>query len=402
MWLTPRSHPPSHRHLLLLQFPVLLLQLQAAHRVRLDHRQIHLVAEEVANVVDAVENHRGALEREPPRNDADVGGHAHGLHHLRAEHAGVANLHPLLQLRMEAEDLHGGLCVGVVGGLEAQLGDADLPEELVEGADEVAEGEALVADDALNLVELRQVRAVHRLVAEHAVDGEILRRAEPVLRELVEHAARDGGGVRAHEVLLCLRQLPVVVVPDGPVPAVHVRLLHALQVVGGEAVRGLGGGHEEGVVGVAGGVLLRLEERVKVPEGALHKVVGGHLLESHRDEDLAELLPHLQQRVNVPAGRGLPLRVEVVLLELSLLPRALDDHVLREVGRQLHLLERELGALPHLEELLGHGADELPLFESVRDLLVDLRSRLNGLELVLNYVDDGVGLPDHCRHLPLL
>eukprot|EP00959_Pyramimonas_sp_CCMP1952_P369350 7736452-Pyramimonas_sp.AAC.1 len=64
----------------------------------------------------------------------------------------------------------------------AHLGDANLAEELVQGADEVPEGEPLVADDPLNLVELGQVRAVHSLVAEHAVDGEVLCRFEAVLR----------------------------------------------------------------------------------------------------------------------------------------------------------------------------------------------------------------------------
>ena len=36
---------------------------------------------------------------------------------------------------------------------------------------------------------------------------------------------------------------------------------------------------EEGIVRISSGVLLRLEERVKVPEGALDKIVGWHLCE---------------------------------------------------------------------------------------------------------------------------
>jgi hypothetical protein len=51
---------------------------------------------------------------------------------------------------------------------------------------------------------------------------------------------------------------------------------------------------EEGVVRVAGWVLLRLEQGIKVPEGGLHVVVGGHLLKAHLGEDLAELGAHLQ------------------------------------------------------------------------------------------------------------
>ena len=37
------------------------------------------------------------------------------------------------------------------------------------------------------------------------------------------------------------------------------------------------------------GVLLWLEERIKVPEAAFHVGVGGHLLEAHLCEDLPEL-----------------------------------------------------------------------------------------------------------------
>ena len=42
-------------------------------------------------------------------------------------------------------------------------------------------------------------------------------------------------------------------------------------------------------------MLLGLEEGVKVPEAALHIVVGGHLGEAHLQEDLAVLGPHLEQ-----------------------------------------------------------------------------------------------------------
>jgi hypothetical protein len=53
---------------------------------------------------------------------------------------------------------------------------------------------------------------------------------------------------------------------------------------------------EESVVRVARRVLLRLEQRIEIPEAALHIVVGGHLLETHLREDLAELRAHLQSK----------------------------------------------------------------------------------------------------------
>lgn len=64
------------------------------------------------------------LQRQAASNDLDVLGQPHGQQHLGTENTRVANLGPLAQVGVEAKDLHGGLCVGVVGGLEAELGDA--------------------------------------------------------------------------------------------------------------------------------------------------------------------------------------------------------------------------------------------------------------------------------------
>ena len=52
----------------------------------------YLVPEQVPDVVDAVQDHCGSLQAEPPRDDVDVLGHAHRPQHLGAEHAAVAHL----------------------------------------------------------------------------------------------------------------------------------------------------------------------------------------------------------------------------------------------------------------------------------------------------------------------
>jgi len=101
---------------------------------------------------------------------------------------------------------------------------------------------------------------------------------------------------------------------------------------------------------VSGRVLLRLEQGVEVPEGALDEVVGRHLREAtgsrefmsfvrvflevldvyrparspHLQEDLPELRPHLHQRVHVAAVGGHAQRLEVVGLEFLLLPAAAE------------------------------------------------------------------------------
>eukprot|EP00665_Eupelagonemidae_sp_cell47_P011023 gene11024-biopygen4265 len=59
---------------------------QPADGVGLDHLQVHLVAEQVPDVVDPVEDHRRPLHAEPPGDDVDVLRQAHRLEHLRPEH----------------------------------------------------------------------------------------------------------------------------------------------------------------------------------------------------------------------------------------------------------------------------------------------------------------------------
>lgn len=120
--------------------------------------------------------------------------------------------------------------------------------------DEISQGQVLVCDDTLDLVELRQVRRVHRLVPEDPVDREELRRAEAVSvrlararngrrgmcalpldgllgvvllatatrRELVEHGRGRGGGVGAEKELARLIVRPGRAVSGGAVASVLV------------------------------------------------------------------------------------------------------------------------------------------------------------------------------------
>ena len=85
-------------------------------------------------------------------------------------------------------------------------------EELVEHANEVTEVEVLVSHHTLNLVELSKVGGIQGLIAKHPVNGEVFGGSESLLSELVEHAGTDGCCVRAHNVLLSLLQLPVILV----------------------------------------------------------------------------------------------------------------------------------------------------------------------------------------------
>ena len=74
---------------------------------------------------------------------------------------------------MVAEDLHTGLGVRVVGGLELEVSDAHLVEENLHELHETTQGQAVVGDDTFYLVELGKMCSVDGFVSEDTVDGEV-------------------------------------------------------------------------------------------------------------------------------------------------------------------------------------------------------------------------------------
>ena len=62
-------------------------------------------------------------------------------------------------------------------------------------------------------MELGKVRAVHSLISEHPVNGEVLGRLEAILGQFVQHAAGYSCGVGTQKVLLCFCQLPCMPIP---------------------------------------------------------------------------------------------------------------------------------------------------------------------------------------------
>lgn len=86
------------------------------------------------------------------------------------------------------EDFHGGLCVRIVGWFEAELLEAHALKERMQSAYEVTQCQAPIADEALDLVELSQMRPVYVFIAEHAVNRKVLGRLETLLSKAVQHA----------------------------------------------------------------------------------------------------------------------------------------------------------------------------------------------------------------------
>ncbi len=122
-----------------------------------------------------------------------------------------------------------------------------------------------------------------------------------MLGEGVQHVTRDLGSVGPHDVFSSFLFGPLVVVPDGSVPAVFVHFFDFFNVVLREFVAGGWVFQEEGVLLVSGGMVLGHKDGVKVPEASLHELVGWHFFETKLKQELFEELPLLEQWVQMPA-----------------------------------------------------------------------------------------------------
>lgn len=52
---------------------------------------------------------------------------------------------------------------------------------------------------------------------------------------------------------------------------------------------------EEGIMCISGRMLLGLEKSIKIPEGGIHKLICGHFLKAHGDEDIHKLFADFEQ-----------------------------------------------------------------------------------------------------------
>ncbi|KAI6770524.1 hypothetical protein HG530_005153 [Fusarium avenaceum] len=140
------------------------------------------------------------------------------------------------------------------------------------------------------------------------------------------------------------------------------------------------------------GVLLGHEQGVKVPESSLDELVRRHLLETHLEEDLSELVSHLVERVQ---SAGVLVRaegLEVVGLEVGCLPRSGRNHVGRQICLLLLNLQGKLGALLDLEADDLLHLDQFSLSQVGQDLGLVGSGLLDLLKLRSGDILDRLGL----------
>lgn len=149
-------------------------------------------------------------------------------------------------------------------------------------------------------MELGQVGVVEGLVSENTIDREEFVGFEGFfVGDHFEVLGGDGSGVCSEDVFVGLFRFPFVVVSSATEPSFLVDVLDGLKVLLVLYFGCFRVGDEEGVVGVAGRMGLRLEEGIEIPEGAFDVTVGFHFFETHFEEDLDELLFGFHEQVQV-------------------------------------------------------------------------------------------------------
>jgi len=74
-------------------------------------------------------------------------------------------------------------------------------------------------------------------------------------------------------------------------------------------------------------MLLSSEKSIKIPKGALNVLICRHFLESKLDKDLSELVPYLQQWMEIAGWDFLSKSREIINFEIFLFPRTIFDHL---------------------------------------------------------------------------
>ena len=181
----------SHAHAVLILF-------QPHRRISLHEIQINLMPQQLPNILHPVLNHRRSLQTQPPSINPHILRQPHRLQHLRSKHTTITNLNPLIQPLMKAKNLHTRFRIRIICRLEAQFMNPHFRKKYLHEADEATKSEAIIGDDAFDLVEFREMSGVDGFVAKDAVDGEV---ADGVGfgGEGVEHGRGDGGGVGAED-----------------------------------------------------------------------------------------------------------------------------------------------------------------------------------------------------------
>jgi hypothetical protein len=165
--------------------------------------EVHLVAQQLPNIAYPIPifsqrtfkeiearwnslDHCRPFQAQAPPIYSHIFWQPHRLQHLRPEHTAVTNLNPLIQARMEPEDLQTWLCIRVIGRLEAQVVDAHLLEEDFHKANQATKRESVICDHAFNLVEFSKMSLIDSLISKDAINGEVASWTR-IKRELMEH-----------------------------------------------------------------------------------------------------------------------------------------------------------------------------------------------------------------------
>ena len=106
---------------------------------------------------------------------------------------------------MVSEQFERRLSVRIISRLELKVVDANLAHEGFDRVHQVAQANVAVSDQALTLMEFRQMRCVKSFIAEDTINREVLDRLELFfLGKLVKHLRADSSRMRSQQVFLCL------------------------------------------------------------------------------------------------------------------------------------------------------------------------------------------------------
>lgn len=84
-----------------------------------------------------------------------------------------------------------------------------------------------------------------------------------------------------------------------PISTLGMYFFHFLYILHWKLWGGCGVGHKECIMCVSSRMLLGLKQSVEIPEGVFNVIVGGHLRETHFQENLSKFSSNIKKRVEI-------------------------------------------------------------------------------------------------------
>jgi hypothetical protein len=152
-------------------------------------------------------------------------------------------------------------------------------------------------------MEFSQMSSIQSFIPKHSINTKILNRSKTLLlSKLIKHSSTHSCCMCTHYILTRFLFWPCTTPTTRILYTMLMSLFHTFQVSLFFYICFFRVRNKESVMSVSSRMLLWLEQRIKVPEWRLNKVISRHLCKSHFQKYLSKLLSNFKKRMKVTSS----------------------------------------------------------------------------------------------------